>query len=272
MWATRDRKEKRSKKMFKKKIIMTLTLVLAFGAAFSAFTQETADKDLKEIMDVQDKLYRSDTSRAEISMTIVTPNWERTMDIEFWTEGLDKTFIFIKSPKKDKGTATLRIGKEMWNYFPKINKVMQVPPSMMMGAWMGSDFTNDDLVKESTFLDDFKSKLVVPEDGDPNHYYIESIPKEETVTVWGKITFEIEKDTLIPLKQIYYDEKGKAMRIMTFSEVKEFNGKKIPTVMEMIPLSERKKGNKTLITYTDVEFDVELSDDTFSMRNLQKKR
>ena len=110
------------------------------------------------------QLYRSESSHADMEMHIVTPHWERTLAMTVWTQGMNKTFIRITAPKKEKGVATLRIKNEMWNYLPKTNKVMKIPPSMMMGSWMGSDFTNDDLVKESSMLDDYTSQLIRPED------------------------------------------------------------------------------------------------------------
>ncbi len=251
--------------------ILIAACVFCDRADLTLCVEETAP-DVKTIVEKADELYRSTTSSAELEMTIITPNWQRTLNMDVWTEGMDKTFIVINSPLKDKGIATLRIESEMWNYFPKINKVMKVPPSMMMGQWMGSDFTNDDLVKESTLLDDYTAKLFSPENADPDRYYIELKPKEETVTVWGKIELVVQKETYLPVKQVYYDEKGNAMRILDFKEVKELGGKNIPSVMEMSPLSKEKKGHSTTIKYLKASFDEELPKDTFTLRNLQKKR
>ena len=126
--------------------LFLLSILLALPAIVLA--EEKKDEDVMTIIKKVDELYRADSSYAEMEMTIVTPNWERTLKLEAWSEGMDKTFITILEPKKDKGITTLRVDNEMWNFFPKINKVMKVPPSMMMGSWMGSDFTNDDLVKD----------------------------------------------------------------------------------------------------------------------------
>ncbi len=254
----------------KKTLFMLVTAIFLIipTAAFAAEPELT----LEEIVDRIDKLYRSETSYAEVEMKIVNPNWERTMRMELWSEGMDKTFISILSPKKDKGIATLRIDREMWNFFPKINKVMKIPPSLMMGAWMGSDFTNDDLVKESTLMDDYNSKIVTGEGADPELYVIEMTPKENTATVWGKIVITARKKDYIPLEQVYYDEKGNKMRVMTFKDIKDFNGRILPAVLEMVPLSKKKEGHKTLIRYIEADFDLKLPKDTFTLRNLQKKR
>jgi outer membrane lipoprotein-sorting protein len=226
--------------------------------------------DVKTIIDRMDKLYRSDASYAEVEMTVVSKHWERTLDMDIWTESMEKTFIYINGPIKDEGIATLRIGTEMWNYFPKINKVMKVPPSMMMGSWMGSDFTNDDLVKESSLLKDYDHRLIHPENEVVDNYYVELIPKTDTPTVWGKIEITVRKADYIPVSEIYYDEKGRKMREMLFSDTKKFGNRKIPSVMEMRPLN--KKGQKTVIRYKDITFDKPVGEDIFTLRNLQKRR
>jgi len=224
--------------------------------------------DLKTILDKMDRVYRSDTSEFELEMEITTPDWKRTMKMKAWSEGMKKTFITILSPSKDKGIGTLKVDSEMWNYFPKVNKVMKVPPSMMMGSWMGSDFTNDDLVKETTFLDDHTAKLL--ESTEKDIIVIELKPKESAASVWGKIVAKVRKSDYLPVSQDFYDEKGIKTRTITFSGIKEMGGKIIPSVMEIIPLN--KKGNSTKITYLNGKFDIKLDPETFSLRNLQKMR
>ena len=231
---------------------------------------QKADLDVKAIIKAVDELYRSQTSHADIEMQIVTPHWERTLALEVWTEGMDKTFILITSPKKEKGVATLRIGNEMWNYLPKTNKVMKVPPSMMMGSWMGSDFTNDDLVKESSMIEDYTYELITPVDAQPDHLYIQLLPKEDSPIVWGKLIVAIRVSDSIPVWQYFYDETGRLTRVMNFKEIKSFDGKTIPSVMEMIP--QNKEGHKTVVRFVAAEFDKGIDEKIFTRRNLQKRR
>lgn len=226
--------------------------------------------DVKEIVKKIDELYRSESSYGELEMKVVTPNWERTLSMEVWTKGMDKTFIVINSPKKEKGVATLRIKNEMWNYLPKTSKVMKIPPSMMMGSWMGSDFTNDDLVHEFSMLEDYHYKLITPENAEPHLYYIEFIPKEGLPVVWGKIISAIRKEDYIPVWQNFYDEKGRLMRVLNFKDIKVFDDRKIPSVMELIP--QNKESHKTIIKYLDAEFNANIDDDIFSLQNLRRKR
>ncbi len=226
-------------------------------------------QDVEEVVKKIDELYRADSSYSEVEMEIVTPNWQRTLHMKSWTEGKKKTFIRLLSPPKDRGTATLRLGNEMWNYLPRANKVIKIPPSMMMSSWMGSDFTNDDLVREFTLVDDYTYEFVRPEDAEAEMLYIAFIPREDLPVVWGKIVAAVKKENYLPEWDRYYDEKGKLMRIIRFSEVKEFDGRLIPSVMEVIP--QDKKDQKTILRYLKAEFNLDIPDDIFSLRNLRSK-
>ena len=249
--------------------LLALILPIAAQSPLQAEDQK-ADLDVKAIIKAVDELYRSQTSRAEIEMQIVTPHWERALALEVWTRGMGSTYILITSPKKEKGVATLRIGNEMWNYLPKTNKVMKVPPSMMMGSWMGSDFTNDDLVKESSMIEDYTYEIITPADAQPDRLYIQLLPKEDSPIVWGKLIVAIRASDKIPVWQHFYDETGRLTRVMNFKEIKAFDGKTVPSVMEMIP--QHKEGHKTVIRFVEAEFDKGIDDKIFTRRNLQKGR
>lgn len=244
------------------KAFITSLLCLFLSIPFSSVY---AEDDAATLLKKMDELFRSKSSTSIMKMKIITPNWQRTLEMQSWTRGMDDTFIRVLSPRKDRGVATLKIDKEMWNYFPKINKVIKVPPSMMMGSWMGSDFTNDDLVREVSLVEEYKVSKRVEND----NYRLTLIPKQETVTVWGKVEIVVNQKTLLPLEQSYFNEKGDKVRVMTFSDIRSFSGREIPAVMTMTPLN--KSGYKTVIEYVEAEFDVDVADNIFTLRNLQTR-
>lgn len=244
------------------KVISNVALLLLL--LFSS-TQVKADEEAVALLKQVDELFRSKSSIATMKMQILTPNWQRTLEMKSWTQGMDDTFIRVLSPRKDRGVATLKKDTEMWNFFPKINKVIKVPPSMMMGSWMGSDFTNDDLVREVSLVKEYQVTKTLESD----HYRLTLTPKESTVTVWGKIEIVINQHNLLPVSQSYFNDKGEKVRTMTFSQIRDFQGKKMPAMMTMVPLN--KTGHKTVIEYVDAQFDVELGDNIFTLRNLQRR-
>ena len=225
-----------------------------------------SDQKALDLLDRMDKLYRLDSSKATMTMDIETPNWQRSMTLVSWSKGMDFTLVRIQSPKKEKGIATLKRENEMWNFFPKANQVIKVPPSMMMGSWMGSDFTNDDLVREESLAEEYEVTLTE----DDKFYHLSLVPREDTITVWGKIEFTVDKANLLPVKEVFFNEEGEAMREMVFSKVTDFDGKLLPAVLELRPLN--KSGHKTRIIYDELTFNVEISDSIFTLRNLKKKR
>lgn len=244
-------------------VILLILLALPSFLNLQAAEQEDAAKIVKKM----DELYRSSSSFAGMEMEIITPHWQRTLKLDAWSSGMDKTFIRILAPKKERGIATLRLDNEMWNFLPKTNKVMKVPPSMMMGSWMGSDFTNDDLVKEYTFLDDYIFEFTEVENPGEKTLYVKCTPKEGLPIIWGHIIIAVKDDSYLPIWQKYYDEKGKLMREILYKNVKKFGSREIPSVMELIP--HNKEGNRTIVRYVTAEFNIKIDKDIFSLRNLR---
>jgi outer membrane lipoprotein-sorting protein len=245
-----------------------LPAVLLFSASNPVAAANNID--INEVVREIDEMYRSKSSYSEIEMEIVTPHWQRTLAMEAWTIGMEKTFIRITSPKKEKGLSTLRVGNEMWNYLPKTNKVMKIPPSMMMSSWMGSDFTNDDIVKEFSLFEDYSYEQIFPADDDSGLVYVKSIPREDLPVVWGYIIIVAQRDDYVPVRQEYYDEDGELMRILNYRDIKIFDGRKIPATMELIP--QNKEGHKTVIRYIELKFDIAIDDDIFSLRHLRASK
>lgn len=226
----------------------------------------TQEQALALVRHVED-LYRSSASRATLSMRIITPQYERTLVMHSESLGSRRAMIRILSPRRDRGIATLRVDREMWNYFPKIDKVIKVPPSMMLGSWMGSDFTNDDLVRETELADEYSLALRKND----LHYILVLTPRAETVTLWAKIEIEINRTTFLPERQTYFDDDQSPVRRLIFSDPRSFSGTILPARMEMQRLG--KPGNRTLITYDALELRVQdISEKDFSLRALKQRR
>jgi len=229
-----------------------------------------AQPQVEEVLRSLDQLYRSNDSHATIEMHIVTEHWERTLTMESWSKGEDKTFIVVHSPARETGSATLRIDTEMWNYSPNTNSTVRIPPSMMTGSWMGSDLTNNDIVKEITYAEDYTAEYIEgPSSGDGalGVLYLKLTPKASTAVVWAYIECAVGETPLLPLWERYYDRHGELIKTITFSDVQEMDGRTIPTTMIIQPAD--KPGQSTTITWSDASFNRGVSDDVFSLANLQ---
>lgn len=209
------------------------------------------------------------TSEGRYEMRITTPHWQRTLELQVWMDRPEKTFIRILSPAKEAGTGSLRIANEMWNYLPKVERIIKIPPSMMLQPWMGSDFTNDDLVKESSIVHDYTHELAGEEAQEGTVVYrIESTPRPEAAVVWGKLVYEVRRDDLMPLRLSYFDERGRLIKVLSFSAVREMGGRTLPTRWEMRPVA--KPGNSTVIRLLEVRFDIAIESGIFTLRNLRR--
>lgn len=225
-----------------------------------------------EILEKVDDLWRGESSYAEMTMDVRTEHYERSMKLKAWSLGKEHSLFVITYPPKDRGVATLKTGQDIWNFLPRVNRVIRVPTSMMMANWMGSHFTNDDLVKESRLSEDYESEVTFEgvRDGEEMAIYdITLIPKPDAPVVWGRIVITVIQEELLPLIGLYYDEDGILVRTMLFSDVKVMAGRKVPAVMTLIP--EDKPEERTVITYGALELGLDLEEDFFSRQTLTRK-
>lgn len=211
---------------------------------------------------------RGESSVATMQMHVKTKRYERTMKMKSWSKGAERTLIRILEPAKDAGVATLKVEDNLWNYLPKVDRTMKVPAGMMSGAWMGSHVNNDDLVRESRFSDDFTWTVDErPGEDGTGHWVITLTPRPDAPIVWGRVVVTISADRL-PEKTVYYDEDGERVRTMTFSDVTEVDGRKVPMTFRVEPAD--KPGEFTEMRYTELEFGVDLPDRTFTLQALKQ--
>ncbi len=228
-----------------------------------------ANLNPEKILDNVDDIYRSNTSHGILTLAVNTTNWQRTLTLEQWSKDKNKHLIKVLKPKKEKNLATLRVDNNVWNYMPKVKKVVKIPSSMMSYSWMGSHFTNDDLVKQSRMAKDYDFSISFEGIRDEiDIVEIICIPKKNAAVVWGKVEVVVYREDFIPLTIIYYDEDLKVSRKLEFSNVQTLDNKKMPLKMKMIP--EDEPGESTTIQWQEIKFDLAISDDFFSLHNLQR--
>ena len=249
------------------KYFMAILIVIALHSTTSLlFAQELT---AVEIIKKADEKNRGKTSQGEMTMTIIRPKWERSISMKTWSKG-DKYFvIYITAPAKEKGQVFLKVDREMWNWVPSISRMIKIPPSMMMQSWMGSDFTNDDLVKQSSIVVDYDHTLLAEENiRRMDCYKIELIPHEEAAVVWGKIISWITKDGFNLWRSEYYDEDGYLVNTETSSNIQQMGDRKIPTHVEMIPADDPEK--KTIMDFKNLIFNQPIDDNFFSKQNMKR--
>lgn len=246
------------------KIIMAFSMLLLFALPQQPNAREIVEK-------ANDKL-RGNSSKATMTMTIQRPTWSRDISLKSWSKGNDYSLILITEPARDKGTVFLKKDKEIYNWVPSIERTVKLPPSMMMQSWMGSDFNNDDLVQESSIVEDYTHELDGSKtiQGRDCWKIIILTPKAEAAVVWGKIIIYISKEEYLQMRSEFYDEEGELVNIMEGSEVKEMGGRLLPSKLTMTPVDE--EGHHTILNYQSLVFDVSIPEGFFTTQNMKRIR
>ena len=229
---------------------------------------QAAPPTLDAISSHLDGLYRSTGTIARIELTVVTPRQSRTLRLQSWSRGEDRALIVIEAPAREAGTATLRRDNSLWNYLPRISRTMRVPPSMMLSSWMGSDLTNDDLTQSSSYRRDFDGAVTGPSD-DGQGWLVRYDARAGTVGLWRRIEFVVGAD-LLPRMARHYDRSMRLARIMRFEDVRELDGRRVPTRFVLEP--QDRQGHRTEMRYLSIDFDADVPESTFSLTELERRR
>ena len=203
-------------------------------------------------------------------MEIATEHWTRALEMTIWSLGTDHALIRILSPRKDAGMATLKAGNEIWNYLPRVDRTIKVPTSLMGAAWMGSHFTNDDLVKEHRLIEEYDIEIAFEGLRDGLQVWeFDLRPKPEAAVIWDRIVYLVRVHDLMPVWARFYDERDDLIRTITWSEYQTMGGRLVPALMTIVPAD--KPGEHTAVRYAELEFDLDLDGSFFSLRSLRAR-
>jgi outer membrane lipoprotein-sorting protein len=248
-----------------KNLILTILMLSACQGL------EAQDLSAKEIIRKADEKNRGLSSQGSMTMTVVRPDWTRTITMKVWSKSKEYSLVLITAPARDKGQVVLKIKTEMWNWVPSIDKTIKIPPSMMLQPWMGSDFTNDDLVKQSSIVIDYNHKLLGKEKvRGMDCYKIEMIPLPDAAVVWGKVIMWITISGYDQWMAEYYDEDSKLINVSNSYDIRKMGDREIPSRIEMVPRN--KKGQKTVMQIEDMKFNTRIDEGFFSQQNMKKIR
>ncbi len=245
--------------------VALIFLLLSLTAA-----ADTGSRDAKDI--VRDALnhWRGTSSQGAMTMTIHRPDWERSMSMESWTQGEKRSLVRVTAPRKDRGNGTLMDGNKMWSFSPKINRVIKVPSSMMSQSWMGSDFSNKDISRANDIVEQYDHTLLSESEIDGHSVYeVESVPHEDAAVVWGKEVLVVRSDNVL-IEHRFYDQDGELVKMLRTLEIGEMGGRTVALQQRMEKVAA--PGAWTEIIVDFVEFDVDLSDNVFTLSNLRNPR
>ena len=249
------------------KCFSAATLLVLTGLSASA---DTGDRDATDIVRDAINHWRGLSSQGAMTMTIHRPDWQRSMSMESWTLGEKRSLIRVTAPRKDRGNGTLMDNNNMWSFSPKINRVIKVPSSMMSQSWMGSDFSNNDISRSDEILEQYDHTLLSESEVDGYvTYEVESIPHEDAAVVWGKEVLVVRSDNVL-IEHRFYDQDGELVKALRTLQIDEMGGRTVATQQRMEKVNAPDEWTEIIVDA--VEFDVELSDNVFTLSNLRNPR
>lgn len=254
------------------KTLFLLTLALSLSSPVDAAPKAkkaAGGDDADALIEKSENHVRGKSFRGKMTMTVEHDGAVRTLVLRNWSVGREKSFVKVLSPAKDRDTGNLRIDLNLWQYLPNVERIIKIPPSLMLQSWMGSDFTNDDLVKTSSLTRDYTHKSLGREKYEGfDAVKIECVPKPNTPVVWGKVVAWVRAGDGVPLKQEFYSEGGELLKVMEGSNVKSFGSRTIPT--QLVMKNVKRENSKTTLKYDEVAFDETIPDSIFTQENLRK--
>ena len=251
------------------KLIIWILLLTAVSFPGCLFAQDLSATDI--VRKADEKFNGEKSSYSVMSMTIIRPAWKRTIEFKTWTLDRDYALTLITAPAREAGQSFLKRSSEMWSWNPSISRLIKLPPSMMSQGWMGSDYTNDDIMRESSVVKDYTHDIAGEDNiGGLPCYKIRLTAREDAFIVWGKQIQWIDKKDFLILKAELYDEDGYLVRTENGSEIKVMDGRKIPSRIELVPAEEPE--NRTVIDILEIRFNMDVTEDFFSQQNMWRVR
>lgn len=223
--------------------------------------------ELDEVIDHLDELYRSTASHAVMTMTVERERGTRELTMEMWSKGEDDALIVIRSPAREAGTATLMTADGLWNYAPRADRLIRIPTGLLSESWMGSHFTNDDLMRETSYDEDYDTRLSWTERDGEAFLQVTLTPKPDAPVVYTRVLFLLTPDDWIPVREEFYDQ-GELIRYMVFDRVEQVAGRPLPLRMILRPTD--RPDERTVVEYRELQLDIPVDDDLFTRRGLRR--
>lgn len=186
-------------------------------------------------------------------------------------KGEAKSVAYFLSPADVKGTAFLvwehpDTANDVFIYLPALKKIRRIASEQKHQSFMGSDFSYADMENED--VDDADHRILSEEDVDGKLcWVIESIPKPESDSEYGKLISWVHKADFIPYKVEFYDKKDRLYKVMNVLRTGPVGDDILPLHFSMENVQ---KDHKTEISLDKIELGQDIPDDEFTHRAIQR--
>ena len=249
---------------------MSARRLLIIALLLSALSADAAERDATQIVRDAVNHWRGLSSYTVMTMVIHRPDWERSMTMQAWTKGDERSLVRVVEPRKDRGNGTLIDDDNMWTFSPRVNRVIKVPSSMMGQSWMGSDFSNKDIARVEDIIDQYDHTIMATGEADGVEVTtIRSVPHEDAPVVWGSEVLRIREDHVVT-EHAFYDQDGELVKTLVTLDIGEMGGRTIAKRQRMVKTEDPDEW--TEIAVLEVEYGLDLKDSVFTLSNLRNPR
>ncbi len=246
-----------------------LLLMLVLSSVYAISYKELAQKS-------DDATAGFEDAQSRMSMTLINASGqkrERLMAMKV-LEGKtgDKSLMEFLSPADVKGTKFLNyehVNKDddQWLYLPALKRVKRIASKNKSGAFMGSEFSYEDLSAFNVDKYRYPEGEVKKGTLDGKEVYLgESIPVSK-YSGYTKLRTWIDPETFLILKIAYYDRKKELLKTARFEDYKQIKG---IWRMGKITMSNVQNDKKTILIWNDERIKTGLSNKDFQKRVLKR--
>lgn len=205
----------------------------------------------------------------EVTMKVVRPAWQSEVAFRLWALSDNHALVVITAPARDRGQAFLKRESDLWHWIPSIDRTIRMSEALLSQSWMGSDFSLNDVLRNSSLADDYRATLNGNDtiDGIPCHH-ITLLPHDEAPVVWGMVETWIATGTYDQVKAIFYDDHGNMVQRMEAGGFNNHSGRRMPDFIRMTPLMQQ--GHHTIMHFTHYDLGQSLEEDFFSHQQMRR--
>ncbi|MFC1743699.1 outer membrane lipoprotein-sorting protein [Candidatus Riflebacteria bacterium] len=225
--------------------------------------------DAKEILSRIDDNIFSDTVKARSRMVVVNRRGrKRVMKLLSWQEGDQKAFSEYLAPRKEKGTKMLKVGKNLWTYSPRTDRIIHIAGHLLRQSVMGSDLSYEDSMEEIRLEESYKASIEKETTYEQRKVWILSLDSIVEGMAYPKRKLWVDRERFLPLREERFGKSGRLLKTLKIKEMKRIQGRWYPT--NMLFKDELKSGKGTEFIMDEIEFNPELPKNVFSKSNLRR--